>query len=807
MKQHKQLIALLLAVFMLVTLAPGMGTASAQGTDPSAYPIAPEELGSGAVRWSEETTEDGWVKVTNEDGVTLGYSPKSGVQLIQVDGYAFKDLNRNGALDLYEDWRENGEDRAADLAKQMTVEQVAGLMLYSDHQRSPAKEVNDDQMAFLDMGIRFVLSAAATSPNDLQAAWANAMQAYAEGIGLGIPVSISTDPRTVGVSVWPSNLAQAATFDPEIAFEAANELAIEYRALGITTLLGPQIDIATDPRWRRTNGTFGEDPALSRDMTQKAVSASQSTYAADGTDLGWGDQSVIAMIKHWPGDGPGESGRESHNFWGKYCVYPNNNFNAHLIPFVDGGLTVTDSITGGAASVMTSYSIAWSEDEEYGELVGSGFSEYKVNLLRSYGFDGIVCTDWRVLKEVDDGGRPWGVEDLTMAERFYMGLVAGIDQLGGWNDPTPVIEAYDIAVDEMGEEAALARYQDSGRRLTKAFFLTGLFDNPYVSVANAKAVVGNAEAVAAGLDAQQKSIVMLKNDGVLSAANAEAEKPTVYIPMVYAMGAATLPVDLKVAEQYFNVITDTLADPLTGEPDADGKPTANYEDIIRPTAEELKDCDYALVIITSPDVGGSAGGYDKEEEIYIPIPLQWAPYTADGEAVREESIAGDIVVERFADEYGVNIVETKENRSYLGESATVRNTKHLDTVLETVALMPESAKVVVAVNAVNPFVPAEFEPSVDALLVGFSVDNSLFMQALAGQYEPTGLLPLQMPADMNAVEAQLEDTPRDMTCYVDAAGNSYDFGFGLNWSGVIQDARTEKYCVPVLTEPVTQPLG
>lgn len=65
---------------------------------------------------------------------------------------------------------------------------------------------------------------------------------------------------------------------------------------------------------------------------------------------------------------------------------------------------------------------------------------------------------------------------------------------------------------------------------------------------------------------------------------------------------------------------------------------------------------------------------------------------------------------------------------------------------------------------------------------------------------------LQMPANMETVEAQYEDVPRDMECYVDSAGNTYDFGFGLNWSGVIQDERTEKYCVPPLTEPVTKPV-
>ena len=101
---------------------------------------------------------------------------------------------------------------------------------------------------------------------------------------------------------------------------------------------------------------------------------------------------------------------------------------------------------------------------------------------------------------------------------------------------------------------------------------------------------------------------------------------------------------------------------------------------------------------------------------------------------------------------------------------------------------------------------SEFESSVDAILVNLGVKNEAVMKIVAGQAEPSGLLPMQMPKDMETVEAQYEDVPRDMECYVDAAGNTYDFGFGLNWSGVIQDARTEKYCVPPLTEPATKPV-
>ena len=67
-----------------------------------------------------------------------------------------------------------------------------------------------------------------------------------------------------------------------------------------------------------------------------------------------------------------------------------------------------------------------------------------------------------------------------------------------------------------------------------------------------------------------------------------------------------------------------------------------------------------------------------------------------------------------------------------------------------------------------------------------------------GRFEPQGLLPMQQPKDMDAVEAQKEDVPRDMTCYTDSEGHTYDVAYGLNCMGVIKDARTAKYGVPAL---------
>jgi beta-glucosidase len=198
---------------------------------------------------------------------------------------------------------------------------------------------------------------------------------------------------------------------------------------------------------------------------------------------------------------------------------------------------------------------------------------------------------------------------------------------------------------------------------------------------------------------------------------------------------------------------------------------------------------------------------DGKEFTYLPISLQYRPYTANSEFVRRESIGGDMIekTETSPDGYGDLKTRVKENRSYFGKTAIIKNETDLDLVLNTAA---KAKKVIVVVNMSNPMVFREFESKVDGMLVGFGGDRSsylpdkAFLEIVAGLAEPSGLLPLQMPSDMETVEAQFEDVPRDMKCHIDSEGNAYDFAFGLNWSGVIRDDRTAKYGVaPVVGKP------
>jgi beta-glucosidase len=737
-------------------------------------------------KWSE-TKNDNFNVIKNPNGQTLGYSSNSGIKILTVAGLAFKDLNKNDQLDKYEDWRLPVDVRAKDLAAKLSIEQIAGLMLYSGHQSLPARaggyfagtyngkpfvagqtdpsDMTDQQKKFLEAdNLRHVLLTTVQSP-EVAAKWNNKMQAYCESVGVGIPANNSTDPRhgtkanaeydaaSGGeISMWPSSLGMAATFNPALVEKFGNIAAAEYRALGLTTALSPQVDMATEPRWARFNGTFGESPALSTAMAQAYCNG----FQADD----WGLKSVNAMVKHWPGGGSGEAGRDAHYANGKYAVYPGNNFQAHFAPFINGAFKLKGK-TGMASAVMPYYTISWNQDSKNHENIANNYNQYIINdLLRiKYKYDGVVCTDWLVTGNhtVMDSfidGKSWGVESLTLAERHYKILMAGVDQFGGNNDVKPVLEAYQMGVKERGEAKMRARMEQSAVRLLRNIFRVGVFENPYLDVATTKATVGKPEFMKAGYEAQLQAIVLLKNHQHTLPI---AKTKTVYVPKRFTPASRNFlgmespastdyPVNMDIVKKYFNV-TDNPAE-----------------------------ADFALVFIQNP---AANIGYDKEDlktggNGYIPISLQYNDYTAT--EAREVSIAGGDPMEKSA------------NRSYKNKTVKTSNSADIQLVTDTKTKM-NGKPVIVSVNTTNPMIFAEFENQASAILLSFGVQDQAIIETIAGKSEPSALLPMQMPANMTTVEKQAEDVPFDMTAHKDTDGNVYDFGFGMNWKGIIKDSR------------------
>ena len=256
-----------------------------------------------------------------QNTITLGYSPLSGKALIEADGYAFKDLNGNGILDTYEDWRLPAEERALALANLMSGEEIAPYLSHggwgtfsADRDTFRSEETNANGMSFIKGGGRGGVTRNLGSNQDgniNHAKWVNLVQELCEELPYGLPAMISIDPN--GQSGIVQTLSLAATFDPALALEVGKAYSEQYRAGGVTMMLGPQVDVATSPLMQRGSGTYGEDPALDRDIAEGFVSGMQSTWAEDGTDLGWGPDSVMAIMKHWVGAGAQEGGRDDHH--------------------------------------------------------------------------------------------------------------------------------------------------------------------------------------------------------------------------------------------------------------------------------------------------------------------------------------------------------------------------------------------------------------------------------------------------------------------------------------------------------------
>ena len=336
------------------------------------------------------------------------------VPIITVDHRQFRDLDRNGRLTPYEDWRLDAGHRTADLLRRMTLEQKAGLMVHGTLPTagSPigAGQVYDLAALAPILVDRHVttLITRLSAPPESMAEQSNLVQELAEAQPLAIPVVISTDPRNgfsvaqgqtvarVGTTSMPDFPGFAATGDKRLTRTLADIVRQEYRALGLQESLSPQADIATEPRWTRINGTFGSDPGIASKHVQAYVEGMQ-----DGSD-GLEPSSVATVTKHWAGYGAQENGYDSHYYYGRYAVFPGNNFDAHLVPY-------EGAFRADTAGVMPTYSILKDlvVDGHPVEQVGAGFNEFLLqDLLREqYGFDGVILSDWSTPALIDFANR------------------------------------------------------------------------------------------------------------------------------------------------------------------------------------------------------------------------------------------------------------------------------------------------------------------------------------------------------------------------------------------------------------------
>ena len=669
------------------------------------------------------------------------------VSVIEKNGLQFKDLNRNGKLDPYEDWRLTPEERAEDLLSVMTLEEKAGLMHITSERRrgggipgggafpggaagaepgraAGAGAVRPEGAGAARPGGTGSGRAAGSAPARIQAeelpeepfpatidyinnrhirylvirdnipasALAgrnNKYQEIAEQSRLGIPVVFTSNPRNhvsrieFGIteasgqfSLWPGQLGLAAAQDSSLITQFAEIARREWRASGIRKIYGYQVEVATEPRWRRISGTFGESPDLSAEYTWALVRGFQGPVISS--------ESVVHTIKHFPGDGPVHLGLDPHGEAGQWAVYPTEGslYKYHLPPF-------QAAFDAGVSSLMSYYnrpnnalSVPQLKGLPFEEVAGAYNKAIITDLPKEMGFKGYVNTDSGILS-----GMAWGVQELSMEERYAKAVGAGSALFSDVNDPAPLISAVQKGL--LSEEDLNPHVKS----LLTEIFALGLFENPYVDPAVARQIAEDPGSDAAAYEAHKRSIVLLRNSGVLPLSG-----------------------DRKVYIEAFSGNSSESA-------------TRSFKELAAKSvtvADRPSQADVAFVWVMP-------GTYE------------------------------------ISAEEGVSINLDKNT------GIDVKRIKEIESALPTILIIDFS----------NPWIINEIEPGAAAVLGTFGVKGEALLDVIYGRFSPTGKLPLTIPKDQEAVRKNASDVPGYAEnfdyVYTDKDGKAYTFGFGLSY--------------------------
>jgi beta-glucosidase len=733
---------------------------------------------------------------------TLGVRSKA---LLTVDGQQFRDLNGNGKLDLYEDWRRATDRRVKDLVAQMTLQEKAGLMLIQTlnggcsgaAQPAAFDYINTQKMhRFI---LRNVVNATGTCAADAgiragsqltpqQAAqYLNAIQAMSESTRLGIPALFKSNARnhferdartginnSSGVMTeFPKEAGIAAAAlgdeflksgtttvgDMEVVKTFAKVMGDEWKAIGLRGMYGYMADLATEPRWYRVHETFTEDADLAANIMKTLVQNLQGGPLNPASP-------VALTMKHFPGGGPQEMGLDPHYAFGKNQVYPAGNFGYHLKPW-------QAAIDAGVSSIMPYYGVPIdvTYDGVRYEQTGMAFSKQIVtDLLRSkLGFKGYVNSDTGIIND-----RAWGLEGKTVPERVAAAINGGTETLSGFNDVKTITDL--VAAGLLSE----ARVTEAAKRLVKPMFELGLFENPYVDDTQATATVGSEASRTAGLDVQRKSLVLLQNQG---AAGAKA-LPAVTSARIYTMG-----IDSTDAKKYFTSVTN-------GETDIAGVALtrdAAGNVISRPSAAGF---DRAIIRV---EVGNTGTGVYRSKDVATGAnpaflnPITGKPWGEQDPCVTHPAQNPQCVDDGYLGGptpnglvFGGAFPWEVNNLSFTTMAAS-KSWKISPTLADIQAVMREIGpeKVVLSINFRQPYVLDEASGlrGAGAIVAGFGVSNTALLDVLTGKVlttgaaiKPQGRLPFALANNLQAVVNNQPDAPG-----YPAQDTLYPFGFGLTY--------------------------
>ena len=712
-------------------------------------------------------------------GVTL-------INVLEIEGKYFRDSNNNKTLDPFEDWRLPVEERAADLVSQLSIEQRIGLLgnqMMASPGKTNARDIYNED-GTVNVSSLFSITGTAnslymmltnenrtgvtrnTSDAESGAVWNNITNMVAEmdTVMNGIPFvpyySISNPQRVITA---PSSQGIAAAVMGEIKDgDYANgdySLVEKYADLdrqiwyarGLDGMYGPQIDLITDPRWPRNSGTYTENPDVNAGIAAALVRGYK-----DGQGVG----SVSLTIKHFPGDGASWNGFESHNKYGEWRVYvvEDSLEKYHLPGFqaaIDAGLTgIMPSYSRPSAVLNAPQHYRGVELEV--EEVANAYSKTIIGTLLYdlMGFKGYVNDDSGVI----NGGKQFGMEDLTIPERYAASINAGSDtgadggaRTGENGIDYPMIwEAYNAGLIE--EEAF---YRATLNRVT-TFIAQGEYENPYRDPkAGAELEAALKDEIAEfGKELHRKSVVLMKNHE-----NA--------LPLEKNSGKKVF-----VASYSANGSNDNLVEQVK----------AAFEEAGFSIVNRAGDADIAFLNVAP---GGIRQGMN-----YIALL--------------------DLVEDEEVDEYKTNVPLTE---SKTGDTVTVTTLIDADKIAKVAEDVHANGGIVVAsLEISNPWILTKLEPYCDALIGSFSTSLDARMDVLTGDFNPTGKLPITMvscadviatveteidgviydvcvsPNDVPGYDkdqyidpAILANVPGGSYAYYDADGNYYRSGFGLSY--------------------------
>ncbi len=689
--------------------------------------------------------------------------------VLTVGGLQFKDLNGNGRLDPYEDWRLGADERAADLVSRMNLDEKAGMMLidtlgpaFGGAVAAPAEDYIRTQTM-----TRFIFRSVVTAKPvasagrgfgggqvtpEQAATWTNAIQEMAESTRLGIPVLFKSNARNhyernarFGInteagsfSEWPKEAGLAAMRDLALIADFARTMGQEWRAIGLRGMYGYMADLATEPRWYRVHECFTENADLATDIVKVLVGHLQGGPVSPRT-------MVALTIKHFPGAGPQELGLDPHFTFGKNQVYPAGRFADHLKPF-------KAAIDAGVSSIMPYYGvpIGLTYDGIAFEPVGMAFSRQIVtDLLRGrLGFTGYVNSDTGIITD-----RGWGLERKTVPERVAIAINSGTDVLSGFHDKQTII---DLVHSGLLSEARVA---EAATRLLREQFRLGLFEQPYVDAAKAASVIGKSEFRAKALDAQRRSIVLLQNG---------------------APGAArTLPLPKPAAARPITLYTMGLNAGVAGNTAYGGYRVVNGDDDSakggrRPSAAGA---DYAIIRVEVSNPRAATSGYsstgaDTGANAAFINPATGKTYGAEDTTGMDNGLMFGGPFPWEAGNLSFTAMASSKSWAVSPPLADIK------TVMQEVG----AARTVLCIYFRQPYVLDEASGLLEAgaILAGFGVSDTALMDVITGAFDPQGKLPFALARTQRAITENAPDAPG-----YPAADTLFPFGHGLSYGPAV----------------------